>query len=130
MKTSLKSKSRCCPYRNLCNEYGECNTCDHGIAYFKLSTKIKRLNEKLGKARYIVVEVNDTTRDVAVFGPFDTTKEAKQRMLDRYYDLSETTPPAGVDESNCLMDSYSVLHPNGNGSIIFGCIKTIPGANP
>ena len=43
-------KSTICPYRRHCLDSGACETCDHGIAYEKLSKKVgklKRENELL-----------------------------------------------------------------------------------
>lgn len=39
-------KSRTCPYRRHCHNAGDCETCDFGKAFEKLSGKIRRLKEK------------------------------------------------------------------------------------
>lgn len=45
-------KSKVCPYRRVCRDSGNCETCDFGKAFINLSNKIKRLkteNESLQK---------------------------------------------------------------------------------
>lgn len=39
-------KSKICPYRRHCHDVFNCETCDFGKAFEKLSEKIKRLKKK------------------------------------------------------------------------------------
>lgn len=56
-------KSRSCPYRNHCHDAGDCEACDHGMAYERLTNTVKRLRAE-NKALKEVIEALKNTIEV------------------------------------------------------------------
>jgi hypothetical protein len=52
-------KSKVCPYRRLCCDSGNCETCDFGKAFINLSNKIKSLKAK----NKLLQEENEKLKD-------------------------------------------------------------------
>lgn len=125
MATTAPKRNRSCPYHGHCLDYGDCQDCDHGIAYNKFFRKVSNLKEKLENDQFIVVEANNTDYELSVFGPFRKRKEAEQFIYERYVSLTAEYKSVNsfvIEESSCSEDGYTVLC---NGDVTYGRIKAI-----